>query len=125
MLKEPELLHQMKKLLCDGEPDKHRPILKFYDCALSEESSAKMLLSPALNTMLNTKRNRFANKYHPTNAVYPGTFRTFLLTAGDANGQDADRLMNFLVKSLTSQIPVETQIVRKFVHRTGTLLGWH
>ena len=43
-------------------------------------------VSPALNTMLNTKRNRFAKGYQPSTAMVHGTFRTFLLTAGGASG---------------------------------------
>ena len=45
--------------------------------------------------------------------MYPGTFRTFLLTAGGANGQDADRLMNSLVKSFEGTTRAKLQWRRK------------
>ena len=76
---------------------KHRPMLKFYGLRTFRRIRlAKMLASPALNqSMLNTKLKQICEQSTTrSNAVYPGTFRTFLLTAGGANGQDADRLMN-------------------------------
>ena len=102
-----------EELLCDGEPDETQTNVEVLRLRTFRRIVSENVASPALNTMLNTKRNRFANKYHPTNAVYPGTFRTFLLTAGGANGQDADRLMNSLVKSFEGTTRAKLQWRRK------------
>ena len=56
--------------MCENEPNEE-PTSGFY--MIVEEA-----VSPALNNMLRTKKNRFTNNYHPSNAV---KFMTSLIKA--------------------------------------------
>ena len=88
-----------EETLCENESDED-PTFEVLQLRTFRRLVVEEAVSPALNDMLQRKINRFTNNYHPASAVYPGKFRTFLMTAGGANGQDADKLMKNLVKEL-------------------------
>ena len=97
---------------CENESDEE-PTSEVLQLRTFRRLVVEEAVSPALNNMLKTKRNRFTNNYHPSNAVYPGTFRTFLMTAGGANDRDADKLMKSLVKALNESTRIKLEWWRK------------
>ena len=99
-------------LLCENESDQE-PTSEVSQLRTFRRLVVEQAVSPALDNMLRTKINRFTKNYHPSSAVFPGTFRTFLLTAGGANDQDADKLMKSLVKALNEPTRIKLEWRRK------------
>ena len=103
----------------EDEPDETEPNIETLRLRTFRRLVREKAVSPALNTMLNTKRNRFANNYQQSSAMLPGIFRTFLMTAGDASGQDADKLMTSLVATLSGTARTKVMWRRKLRARVS------
>ena len=103
----------------EDESDETEPNIETLRLRTFRRLVREKAVSPALNTMLNTKRNRFANNYQQSSAMLPGIFRTFLMTAGGASGQDADKLMTSLVATLSGTARTKVMWRRKLRARVS------